>query len=499
MPENRESAHQAGEKEHQSIHRYNQKIQSALRGLEAAATDPNDDDATAAMESELVEDSNRDYLHWRRKEDLNDRFVHPDDYEAIRQFVRYRDSEDVAQATLLNDIRVLKMAAARGREAVGKPVIDFEAERRHNDPAIPPEEQWRLNDLDELLWALSHEYDMEEGGIYNYRKILRNFWRYHGKEWFRAVDASNNADYDYDADDMITWDEQKAIVDGAETPRDKALVALLFDSRQRIGGLGTLRVKDIDLRDKHGYLNLNDEAIGLKRADGKVPITWSCAYVAQALENHPLKGEAGYQDSAFFTPSRASSGDTGEFMSYPALRQRYVRALENAGLKDKYGDSNPHKLRFHNARHTGLSQLVQQGEGEGRIRQLFAKWHPDSTQFETYQNVKDEDMAESFLQDKGILDEEDIDEPETFDACPWPSCETTIPPGKWEFCPGCSRALSQDAVAKIDGVEEEITDSYKQAEPDSDTIDKVEQLEELLQDDELKDLLMQRMAEQEAE
>lgn len=483
-----------------SIHRYNQKYRSALLGLDAAAVDPDDDEATEEMEARLLDEGSTDYLHWSKKRDLYDYYIHPDDHDAITQFVQYRDGQDLAVATLNNDIRTLKMAAVRAMNYVDKPLVEFDAERLFDDPTLDPEEQWDLTDLGTLLWHLKHDDDLEEGSLFNYRKILRLFFRRQGKPWFRAIDPTNHASYEYDPDDMITWSEQQAILNGAEGARDKALIALLFDSKQRIGALGTLRVGDVELKDKYGYIKLNDgDVIGLKDADGKVPISWSAAYVANYKNAHPCQGWEDFEDMALFTPGEgANMGTTGEFMTYNSLRKRWIRALENAGLREKYAD-NPDKLRFHNTRHTGLSELIRDGEGEPRIRQLFAKWHPDSTQFSVYQNVADEDMGDDYLADKGLIDpEENGHETMTFDACPWPSCGVTLPPGEWEFCPGCSRALSQAAVADLRAREEQIDRDLwedKGGASDPDVEAGVDRMKELLDaDDDIRAALVEELA-----
>ncbi len=68
------------------------------------------------------------------------------------------------------------------------------------------------------------------------------------------------------------------------TPRDRALVASLYESGARISELSNLKIKHVKF-DQYGAVLMVDGKTGMRR----VRIIFSSPYLATWLENHPFR------------------------------------------------------------------------------------------------------------------------------------------------------------------------------------------------------------------
>jgi integrase len=85
---------------------------------------------------------------------------------------------------------------------------------------------------------------------------------------------------------MITEEEAMRMIKAASKPRDKAMLAFMFDSGCRIGELMNLRIKDIDFKGEVAQVTLNGKT-GMRR----IPIINSGVYLSQWLAMHPARDE----------------------------------------------------------------------------------------------------------------------------------------------------------------------------------------------------------------
>jgi len=76
------------------------------------------------------------------------------------------------------------------------------------------------------------------------------------------------------ASDMLTEDDIKQLIAACLNSRDKALIALLYDSGMRVGELLGLRVKDLQIGKDISFINV-DGKTGVRR----IPIGFSLPYL----------------------------------------------------------------------------------------------------------------------------------------------------------------------------------------------------------------------------
>jgi len=380
------------------------------------------------------------------KADIDDR-----DREAIKEFVRYQDTQrGLAASTNVKNCSNLRLSAERAE----KPLLQMER-----------------SDVDALLFDFKHEREMAEGTLRNYRKSLKKFFRYHGREWAEDVEIGAVPDREVDADKILAEDEINALREAADHPRNKALLEMLLDTGLRISAVGTLRVGDVELNGRAGTVTLNQEAVGRKGASGKRPLTWSKPYVANWLDVHPRNNEPGAPLFHRLTkPNGGWEEDEDGALHYYQLQKVLKQIAEDA-------DVSRNKVNPHNFRKTAISQWIRQGFSEQEIKHR-ACWVKDSRQFDTYSQVTDEEMNAQILDKYGLAEEETERNKPDIDDCP--QCQTTLR-GDPRFCPGCGLALSQKAAHDLDRVEDDIFADVADA-TDEDEVAMLTDLRELVEE-----------------
>lgn len=173
-----------------------------------------------------------------------------------------------------------------------------------------------------------------------YQSALRSFYKYHDHlnvepEKISIVDTPKSK---VDERDMFTDEEIKKLREACSNPRDRCLLELLINTGQRIRAIQTLRIKDIDLED--GTFFLNDEADGLKYAEGKRPLLGAKAAVRRYLDYHPCPNDP---ESYLLTHVHTYNPDTdeGDMIHRATLRRRLKKMGKKAGVSKPM---NPHNL-----------------------------------------------------------------------------------------------------------------------------------------------------------
>jgi len=376
--------------------------------------------------------------------DIDDR-----DRAAIREFIRYQDTQrGLAASTNVNNCSDLRLSAERA----DTPLVEMGRE-----------------DVDALLFAYKHDHEMAKGTLRNYRKALRKFFRYHDRDWAEDIEIGAIPDREVDTDKILTEEEIQALREAATHPRNKALLEMLLDTGLRISALGTLRVGDVHLGGQAGTVTLNTDAVGRKGASGKRPLTWSKPYVANWLDVHPDRDDP---EAALFhrltAPNGGWSEDDDGALGYYQLQKILKEIAEDAGVARE-------KVNPHNFRKTAISSWIRQGFSEQEIKHR-ATWVKDSRQFETYSQVTDEEMNQQILEQYGLAEGETERTTPDIEVCP--QCQATLR-GDPRFCPGCGLALSQKAAHDLEQAEDDVFEDMAAA-TDEDEIAMLRDLRELI-------------------
>ena len=360
---------------------------------------------------------------------LEDADINEDDRDAIRAFVRYEDGRGTGEGTIISNLNRLRLSAERGDTNL------VEAER---------------DDIDDLMFRLKHDYDLAKSTRREYRKALRKFYIWRGEDWGKEIELGPSPSNGVDPDRLLTDDEIDDLLAAAKNPRDKATIALLADTGLRIGAVASLRVCDIDLSGQVATININESG-NVKGAEGSVPATWSRGYLANWLDVHPRRDDPQsafiHQFGDHYTP-----GEDDGALTYQYLSRRIKDIGERAGI-----DSD--RLNTHNFRKSAISRWIREGLSEQIIKHR-AKWVKDSSQFETYSGVTDEEMNVDIVNHYGLVDDESPASRPTLDACL--QCQTPLRQSA-RFCPGCGAPLTAAAADEKTNVENATFESVASA------------------------------------
>lgn len=353
--------------------------------------------------------------------------INENDREAIRKFIahiRASDTDVDSLGTVVGHLNRLRLSA----------------ERSH----APLTELQDIDDINAFKLHLQDVHGLSEGTIRNYMKALRKFTIWLGRDFGKDVGVGSPIERKHDPDEEITSDELNAMLEAANqfdtASRDKALIALLYDTGLRIGAVLSFQIQHVNFEDRRGTITINENA-HVKGADGPKPVTWSRGYVANWLDDHPRPSDP---KAALIHKTRHWDED-----EEGALRQQYAggRIKEIADAAGLDAD----RIHAHLFRATAISDWIRDELSDQTIKNRV-DWSEDGREFKTYSRVDDEEFNELVFDHYGIGDAE---ERETtgpdIDECK--QCYTSLR-GDETFCPSCAAPISAEATEAAERVDD---------------------------------------------
>ena len=194
-------------------------------------------------------------------------------------------------------------------------------------------------------------------------------------------------------EDLLTEDEVMALIQVAEWSRDKAFVAMLYDSARRIGEDLRLRRKNI-VFDHKGALTVLHGRTGERRNR----LILSTAFMAEWLNDHLSKDP----EAPLWIHSEQRCREEGiTHLDYYSARALLARLGEKAGITKPV---NPHAFRH--ARVTKLAGFLTEHQ-----LKTVAGWTPDSKMAARYVHLAGRDVDNVLLRMHGIEPDDEDDKP----------------------------------------------------------------------------------------
>jgi len=320
-----------------------------------------------------------------------------------------------------------------------------------------------------------------KGTVGQYQSALKAFYRYHDGHDVdpEAIPVFAPPKSPVDDRDMFTVDEVQAMRDAIDSPRERCLFELLAYTGQRIRAIQTLRIRDIDLDE--GVLYLNESEEGLKGAKGKRPLLGAEAYVRRWLDYHPTGGSEDY----LITPKSTGGGEPGGMITQDTIRY-HLRKIADKAEVDK--DVHPHIFRHY---FTTIAKRDYDLD-DAYIKHLRGDAPGSNVMETTYRHLSDDDAVEH-ADAKFRGEEPEKESPLSPEQCP--TCGEILEPNA-KACSSCGDVFTLDAKSAEKQIEQDMKDSYREVDPeDDDTIEKIDQLDELLDDPEVKAALLEKLNE----
>ncbi|MFC5970027.1 tyrosine-type recombinase/integrase [Halomarina salina] len=355
------------------------------------------------------------------------------DRDAIGRWVvhlRTNDSDVDSLGTVVGHLNRMRLAAERA----GGPVTGFES----------------VEDVNAFKLRLEDHHGLSEGTIRNYMKALRKFCQWRDVDWADDVTVGPSPERKHDPDEELTPEDVDALLDACSNARDRAMLALLDDTGLRIGAILSFQMCHVNFEQRRSTLTINEEA-NVKGDDGPKALTWSRAYVANWLAEHPRPD----------IPSAALIHKTSHYDDSEdgALTQQYAASritdiAERAGLSGE-------RVHAHLFRGSAISRWIRDQQSEQVIKHRVG-WGKDSREFETYSRVTDEELNDVVFNHYDIGEDDDSATPRhRLSQCP--SCKDPLR-GSETFCPSCAHALTDEVALEVDDIEDDTFESASNAD-----------------------------------
>jgi len=322
---------------------------------------------------------------------------------------------------------------------------------------------------------------------------MRRFYRYHDDLTVDADDINyytdiNDGENGIDPRDMLTREEIQEARKAADHPRDEAMFTLLLYTGMRNSALRSLRWQDIDL--ERGVYRYNPNSEALKGA-GDVGEWRTLLDAEQPLRDwrnyHP---EPDNPDAFVFTkkPRWTAEEDLDPESQISSNTVSYtMRQIKKEAGIDK--PMHPHMLR-----HNFVTIAKEDYElPDSTVKFLIGHEQDSDVMQRVYSHLSDESHNKKAEIAAGNREPDDDESGRlTPETCR--TCGNMLEPDA-KACSRCGAVFTPDAQEAQEKLDNAVKKSYKQTDLNSDAQEKVEAVEELLDDPEVKQLLAEKLTE----
>jgi integrase len=249
--------------------------------------------------------------------------------------------------------------------------------------------------------------------------------------WIRTTRPGNG---EIPTDELVTPEDLKVLLQACPHPRDRALLAVLFEGGFRAGEVCALHVGSVTFDEYGAVLTLPKGAAGLKTGARRVRLLDAAPYLHAWFEAHPRKADRA-------APLFPIVGDknTGQRLSPDDVWYFTTSTARRAGLKKHL---NPHLFR-----HTAATNAARAGWTEAMMRAYFG-WSKGSDMPATYVHLAGKDYEDMLLEQRGLKQKGEGNgrpalAPFTCRSCGAGNMITAM------FCTACRKPLNPEAEAHL--------------------------------------------------
>ncbi|WP_160329523.1 tyrosine-type recombinase/integrase [Methanofollis ethanolicus] len=234
------------------------------------------------------------------------------------------------------------------------------------------------------------------------------------------------------AEDILTEEEVKAIIDATRSVRYRAMIAVMYEGGLRAIDVASLRWKDVSFF-PWGARIRTDEKTGFERS---IPIISYTQYLAEWKASYPGTPE----------------GENFVFVNMRGLPMQYRGFSKAIGIFAKEAGIEKH-ITPHIFRHSRITHALRGGLQETIAKKTF--WGNEGTEMiKTYAHLVDGDADRAFAALAGVEIEET--RPSTaLDPVQCDQCHTINVPGA-QHCHRCGAGLTPEARRNAEGVLSEL-------------------------------------------
>jgi integrase/recombinase XerD len=220
-------------------------------------------------------------------------------------------------------------------------------------------------------------------------------------------------------------------------PRDRALIAVLYESAARVGEMINLRIADVSFDAYGARIKLRGKTPG----ERTVRLIWSALELQRWIEDHhPLRRNP--EAPVFIADSRRVRAQA---LLHDGMGRILNRAARGAGLN--------RRIHAHLFRHSRLTELAKElSESELKI---FAGWSGDSKMAKVYIHLSGEDVERKMLSKAGLLQAVQNESENVLAVRACVRCGQKNPPSSYS-CTKCMVPLAEDDVRRTVQAQEKV-------------------------------------------
>ena len=362
---------------------------------------------------------------------LNDGRITPDDAQVIREFIGIAHGEGLSPGR----IRALTSKLVSMRQYI-PPYIGITYPQLMQGVGSLRTGHYAQSTVQESLRVLKKfvRFLME----YGYTEIT--------EAQLKKIRIENRYEIDLTPSDILTKEEIIRLIQACRNPRDRALIALTYESGGRISEVCDLRWKDITIEETGIAITTRKNTKKEKRR--YIRCVWCRPYVAEWMSNYPVQPIP--DDAPVFVTEQLKS------IRYGVYRHQFNRILKRSGIEKK--------ITLHDLRHARVTHLSAEGLSESVIKLMI--WGDVGTSMlGRYQHLSNQDIDRQVHEMYGLADKNAAPDPMEPRQCP--RCYLVNKQDAM-YCNRCGAPLVEEARRETVTTEDDLT-QLAAATPDPDT------------------------------
>jgi integrase/recombinase XerD len=222
------------------------------------------------------------------------------------------------------------------------------------------------------------------------RLTLKNFykWLYQSEEYpdlVKWIKLSNDGSNRLPAEVLLTEEDIVRLIGVCKNQRDKALIALLWDTGMRVGELLNLKIQDLTFQQEGAsYVRISG-----KTGDRRTPVIFSTPYLVNYVND--LRAQSRQTDPLFVIIDHGAV--TEKPVDYPSVRKILKQLRARSGLDKRI---YPHLFRHSRATFYANDLTEQQ-------LKMFFGWTGSSNMASVYVHLSGRDIDNAVLKANGIM------------------------------------------------------------------------------------------------
>ncbi|MGA9141260.1 MAG: site-specific integrase [Methanocella sp.] len=298
---------------------------------------------------------------------------------------------------------------------------------------------FRANTIGDIYQGIEkfHRAGFKTNTLTDYDKFLKRFYLWMIENKYSSISEVKIRKISVDrvdsmtktAEDLISEDQVKQMIDACQNSKDRALISMLNEGAFRVGELGNLTWGQVKFSEYNITVNVDDKT-GKPRM---VPLYKSIPYISAWRQDYPA--DVTSETYVFITRQ-------GRQMQYQGLVKQLNKIAERAGIEKH--------LTPHTFRHSTITRMIKEGVSESVIK-LMCWGTVETDQFKTYAHLTAVDIEKEMAAYSGVVTPEQRQKSKTLEPRQCPRCYAINTPDQ-EYCGKCGLPLTDLATGNQDGL-----------------------------------------------